>query len=429
MRRLSMAEYAVSITFAFENESAQTILLDTVDDTRINTSSTISRHPVPTGEYVADHMYKEPASMTISGVFSLNGGQGFVITREGAKLASTQLLFERIKNEGTLCEIFKIKMTDNNTPIFLKRSNMVLTNIAWTEQINSLKFSFTFSQVLTVDVKEYDVDTDDSFLPNVTDPKTLSFIDTLIDWTEMDKQIVDIMRDEGLINEEFFTYFLSNCTTNALVGLGVSLLFAKIASAIGLASIVPGIGTIIGVVAAAAIIASAISGLINSANKKQFRTAVFQRYEDDKENAKEVQRFSNFIGEIHQSFEQLNSSISVYQVAANEEQECMLSLDGNYYIFDFEKNNTSGAFALKVFDIHETEVASMNDVSGAAMSIFDCNTQNKLFRVEESGSYVYLINTSEETNDLTTYCIVLMRINPDKFSETIKNLIINALYY
>lgn len=436
-----MAEYAVTITFAFENEDIQSIVLDTVHDVNVSTSSSLAEHPVPSGEYVADHMYKDPASMTIRGTFSLNGGQSFIATREGAKLASAQELFERIKNEGALCDIIKVKLSTDNVPLFLKRSNMALTNIQWVEKINSLDFTFTFRQVLTVDVQQYDVDISDAFLPNVTEPQTLSFTNTLIDWDAIDKSLIEELISADLIEDAFLSC-MSSLGKSALVAAGVSAVVATVtvsvmSKLVTLGIIKAGTGvlaasgpigwTALALIAATVVVVGLIIGTVKWVKKSKYRVKQFEYFEDDKKNQKEVVRFSNFVGEIHKQFEQLNSSMLVYQISSNEEQECMLSIGGNYYIFKFTKNNTSGRYSLKVFDINESELRSMNDISGALQSFDQCTTQNYLFRAAKTGEYVYLMNVSEETSDLSNYMILVSGISPDDFKTVVQEIFKNAL--
>ena len=128
-----MSQYCVVISFQLEGEQETNIFLDTIDNVQVDASSTITEHPIPTGDIVADHMFKNPVTMTISGTVSLAGSSQKIIASE--KLVGFQELFEKIKNTGTLCTIYKLnKMTDEVN--FVERKDMALQSISWTEEIN-----------------------------------------------------------------------------------------------------------------------------------------------------------------------------------------------------------------------------------------------------------------------------------------------------
>ena len=55
------------------SKTPKTILLDSIEDVQVDESSQLTTHPIVTGDMVADHMIKEPCSMTISGELSING--------------------------------------------------------------------------------------------------------------------------------------------------------------------------------------------------------------------------------------------------------------------------------------------------------------------------------------------------------------------
>ena len=142
-------EYAVLISYIDPNDAtnAISIILDTVKDTNISASSTVTEHPTLNGTPMADHMYKNPIDLTLNGTFSLNGKKAILIDKAGKSLARVEKLFEDIKDLGVLCTISKIKITDSaQTPQFTVRRNMVLQSINWVEKINSLAFSFNFRE-------------------------------------------------------------------------------------------------------------------------------------------------------------------------------------------------------------------------------------------------------------------------------------------
>ena len=120
----------------------QSIYLDQVDNITINATSDLTTHPMLNGDLVSDHIIKKPITVTFGGAFSTNGS-----TR--SDLIQKQTLFENIKNNGWFCHISKINR-NTNKPCFIKRNNLVLTSIQWTEGINYVTYSFTFNQVFVI---------------------------------------------------------------------------------------------------------------------------------------------------------------------------------------------------------------------------------------------------------------------------------------
>lgn len=421
-----MSEFAVVISFAFDNEETQSIVLDNVRDTSVQLSSTITEHPLPSGEYAADHMFTNPSSVSLSGSFSLNGSKTTTTyVGSGTKLVNIQQTFEKIKSSGTLCDIVKIHVVDGEAR-FSHRKHLALNNITWKERINSLDFQFSFREVLYVDIQEYDVSTEDDFLPSVTEPVVSSFTDALIDWGAVDKAVIDNLISLDLITHDFLSY-LSTFTTSLLIGVGVAAAFAKITATLIAAATVSNVAKVI--VAAAAVIGTIVA-IFKWCKRQKYRISQFRKYKDDKKSQQEVVRFSNFTGEIHKNITELNSAFLVYQLSVDGEQECMISIGNSYYIFTFTKNNTSGKYSLRV-DAAMTEIdslrCSLNDISGALPSFYECTSQNYLFRADESGEYVYLLNPSQQYDDLTNYIVLVSSVKVEDFNNMLKDIITNTL--
>lgn len=431
----SGASIAVQISYKRENTN-YSVLLDTIDDVHVELSSTVTEHPIVNGDTIADHMYNNPLTMTISGTFSLNGGQAIVISSGGAKLANIQSMFETIKDEAIMCDIVKLTVNLGDKGIrFAKRTSMVLTSISWTEKINSLGFSFGFTQALVAEVQTYDVDTDDSYLPNVSEPATLNFTDALLDWTYIDELVVSTAVEVGLVKENFWN-FMQSLGADALVSLGVATpaLAVTLVAIIAGAAAIPVAGWVVAVGAAIVSAAVFIVGLVKSISSaveaNQYKVKQFEYYKDDRKNQEEVERFTNFIGGIHTQLSALNDSIQCWQIGSNEEQEAMISISNNYYIFTFTKNNASKSTSwnLSVTDVNGSTVGGISNVSSAPTSFSDCTTNGKLFRAAESGAYVYLIRVEDkDASDLTNYFIVATTLKPENFNDTVTEIIKNAM--
>lgn len=425
-----MSEFAVVISCKMnESDSTNTsFVLDTVDDTSVTSNSVIATHPIVNGDIVADHIYNQPDSLTLTGTFSLNGTKGIVVNQEGAKLEQVQLLFEKIKKEGIICSVVKIHNDENKNIRFKLHESMVLNHITWIEKANSLDFTFTFTEVLLVNIKEDLLpDQSDKYLPEITDPVTLNFTDTFIDWESITASINNILSSEKLITEDFL-YYLSSMTETTLAALGISLALAGwIVLALHLSN---PIGWIVTAVAAAgAIIYGIVKSIVNFVQGQKYKIQQFQLYKEEEKNRKEVERYCNFQDELHKNLMQLNNAIKVYNIGSNTSQECSLSIDNNYYWFVFTKDNTTSNYKLEIKDMNESIKKVKLDISSSPTNFSQLHSNNSLYRAAEGGSYIYLICPNEDKTNLTNYYIVVSSMNLDKYNEAITKIIKNAIMY
>ena len=446
-----MSDFAYVITAKDYPKKGEvtSLVLDTVNDTQVDCNSTVTTHPISSGDYVADHMYDDPDSVSINGTFSLNGNKGIVIDAAGGRLDNVEKIFEDIKRLGVLCDAVKVHIVQNGTTSqqearFKVRENLVLRNIVWTEGINSLKYSFNFTQVLLVEAQSFEVDEDDRFLPNVTEPQTLNFTDTLIDWNQLDATIVKVLADSEILTANFLKMLQSmgHATIATIVGaaLGAIIVAAMTYYAVttGILSAVlttsaaisaTGVGAIVG--AAIVVTTAIVVGIVKLVKDYKYRIKPFKKYLSDKKNNKEVRRFGDLIGTLHDNLSVLNNAIKVYAVSSNEPQECMLSLDDNYFIFTFTKNNTNGRYGLAVenFDLMQTAVKP--DITGSPTNIGQLRSDNCLFRTSSSGLYVYLVyageDSEEEKNKLTNYYIMTSSIKMEDYNQAVTDIIKNAI--
>lgn len=428
-------DIAVTITFKLDNMT-QTIVLDTVNDVSVNCSSNVTEHPIVNGTMVADHMFINPVTMSIAGSISIiNANQNAsIFNQEGSILSNIQHLFERLQKEGIMCDIVKLSSFNDNMS-FLRRQNMVLTNIQWNESVDRLSFSFSFKQAITVEIEENEVDWSDEFLPALTEGNNMSFTQTLLDWTVVDQMVGQIMDDKELWQNKFKSY-LGSLDEVALAGLvGGTVVGLKIVSTVAFftaLSVATGVGIV--VVAAAAIVALVVglavkNALDKSASDKEFRENQFKYYENDRLRQQEVERFCNFIGGIHQNLTKLDNYLKVFQITSNEDQECLIAIGNTYYTFNFKHDNVNNVWTCNIYDVdYETCRASITNMNSTALQDFSaCTPQNTLFNVPETGEYVYFISDGSNPNDLTTYNVVTSSINPQEVTKAIEDIIIESL--
>lgn len=420
-----MAEFGVVISCLLNPEDTErtTLILDTVYDNSVSSTATMTGHPVIGGYEIADHIYNEPDTMSIRGTLSFNGSRGIKIDKEGFKFVDFQEMFENIKKNGVLCEIVKVHIVNNEEgkqdAKFKVRKNMVLQSIAWTEKINTLDFTFSFSQAMLVDVEEVAVDVDDLFAPNVTEPKTANFTDTvLFDKEKMKEAIISSMFSFKIISAEFLNY-VASLRQSALVALGVALLVTVFIGSIPVAG-----WAVLAVSAVAVGIGKFIKGLVE---RTKYRIKAFELTKNKKKNEQEAKRFAEFLGEFLQNFEELNNQTKVYYVSTNNDQECLLSIKDEYYIFTFTKNNTTQSHSLVIKDLNDNIIKSLPDIAGSPESVDQCNDSNVI--IHKSNTWTYLLCPDENKNDLTKYYILVSNINLKDFNVIIEKVIENTLLY
>lgn len=436
-------EYSVTISYVDPTDISKliTISLDTVNETSVSASSTITEHPTVEGTPIADHMYRNPIDLSLSGTFSLNGSPALrfvkddkdvvrIETLTDTSLSRIEEIFEDIKNTGLICTISKIKVVkEDKTPQFTVRENMVLQSINWTEKINSLGFTFTFREVLTANVQTFDVDPDDRFLPDINYAEASTFSDTLLDWNAVDESVLKALLDYKLAAPEFLQ-FLASYGTGALIGLGIgsvaAIALASTLTAIGATASIPFVGAVIAAGIAAVI---GIIELIKLIKKRAYKVKAFNYYKNAKKRNKEAARFTAFYEEMHNRIRVLDGSVKVWKINENKSQETILNIDNKYYIFNFEKNNIDSGYAYKLNVSNDEDTAlSCTNTNVAIASYTDGTPQNCLFKTNKS--YVYLVRSAEaDANDLTKYFICASQINPVDFSQTLTDIIQEAIKY
>lgn len=201
------ADYAVLITTPSGSH-----MLDAVDNFQVAGQNEMTSHPMVTGDVVGDHIIVQPCQITFNGTISLNASSPV------KSLSSIQKIFEDLKDNGVLCTVAKVK-TANNEFRFLKRNNMVLTGIVWTEHINSVDFNFTFNQALLDNVAVTQVAAG-KFLPDIVEPRTLTFQGTLISTEQLYNEIIKALIESGVVEEQFWEQAINSGVLAGVAAVG-----------------------------------------------------------------------------------------------------------------------------------------------------------------------------------------------------------------
>lgn len=430
-----MSDYAVVITTPSGSH-----LLDAVDNFQISEQNEITSHPMVSGDVVADHVIVQPCSISFSGSISLNGSTPV------KSLSSVQKTFENLKDKATLCTVAKVK-TANNEFRFLKRNNMVLSGIVWIEKINSLDFTFSFTQVLLDNVQVTQV-ASGKYLPDIVEPRTLTFQGTLISAEELYKQIIEALISSGVVDQQFLEQAISSgilvgigatVTLTALVALGYAGVgvFAGLAgtglAAAGASATVPVVGWVvaaaaIGIAVAAWGIGTLISEAIE-AGKLKYK-AFKSDFSDYEEQRAENERFAKMMDEIYQNVSVVNDYFKCYGFDSDEPQECMLNIGGTYHVFTFTRNNVSSSWNCKVTaftgsgekQIASKKISFAREYGGLSGGSAFCSINSS----NSSGSstyYVYFVGNQK----LTESFMLVASIEPSKFTEKLTEIINDSI--
>lgn len=451
-------EYAALISYIDPNDATNviSIILDTVNDTSVTASSTVTQHPTIDGTPMADHMYRDPTTLSISGVFSLNGKKAAIVDKSGQSLARVEEIFEDIKNKGILCTVTKIKIIDNDhIPQFAIRDNMVLQHISWTERTNSLNFSLSFTEALRANTQTYDTAPDDAFLPNVQYPDASSFTDVFINWNDIDTVVLKALEDYDLMEDAFLS-FISALGVSGLTGYGLAYGLSLVLTAVSLSVSVVG-----GILAGITFITLAIMYVVKKCRQHD-KIVAFKYYIETTKRNNEVKRFIVFYKLLHDTIQKtFDGKVKVWHLVEDRPQEAILNIDNNYYIFSFEKNNVGYDYNYNftISDINGNVIKSGN-TNGALHRFTAGNKNNALFTTDNY--YVYLmkaeqyadydevwqkyLNLSDDERDgltvedyakyyrhnpnaLYKYYICASQIDPTKFDDELTRVIQSALIY
>lgn len=422
-----MADFAAMIS-----TGKRTLLIDSINTFDISESNEITDHPMVNGQYIADHVIIKPCTINISGTLSMNGSTNV------PNLAALQKLYEDIKDNAELCSVAKVKNSTNEFR-FLKRQNMVLTGIVWSERINSLGFSFTFSQALTsaVLVRTSAIQ---SKYPDPLEPTTSSFAGTIVSEEELFQRIMNILYETKIVDAEFLKAIALDraevsAGAAALVGtaaIGSYLAGSGAAATLGAGAAglsATGVGLV--VVGAALAIAGTylvidgITSLVkDSLEYAKIRFKKFEKKDDWEEQQAEKNRFNNMMNQIYAKISNIKNEIACYTLTSTEQQEVLMNIGGEYYIFAITRDNSYGTWKCKIEDMQN--VIQGSKTITAQKSYESCNKGNQ-FATVKGGYNIFFVGP--DSKNLSTMMIVVSTMDATDFSDKITESIRKALYY
>lgn len=422
----------VCIKYTFEDETNY-IYFDTVNDIEIEESSTMTTHPIVTGDIVADHIYKNPATITMSGSFSINGGIFYGISLVGSKLHNIQNLFKTLKENGVMCTITKVMPNgdDSKNLRFMKRDNMVLTNIRWTEKINSMDYNFTFTQALVASEQTYNVLKEDGIPETTTAPNT-NFLDVVVNIDDlMYDLLLTMYQTESAAGRKVYFRLLE---TKFMQNWSVYVAKTTSISSPSVQSAITAIKDILEVYKKEAFpkprIISTLKVFVNLIEpfdwnwKYDFDTI---SENDWKKLQQEFNRFTSFISRAYEMFLLYNSAITMYKLGTNGIQRVILYIDSDEYVFNFSLNNTDNKYYMNVTRNNVDYITSYA-CSGAINSFDEGTISNAIVADVVNNRYIYLLrDKSTNPRDLRNYYLVVSSIEAQTFAQTLSDYIKNLI--
>lgn len=445
--------------------------LDFQNSRSIRSSSEIISHPMKSGDVMSDHMYRNPNTISISGSFGLNGryykdtSYDFITKDSLDRLTKIETVFERIKNEGILCTLVTLAVSDDNNAIdtsntrYLVRENMALNNISWTENLNKLDFTFDFKEIILVNVKTYDYKNVDDDLPEFYQPPASSVGSVLMDNGQLTTIIVESLYRQGYLNAELLKILsdaISAVGTFAVVGTAIAAVYGIVVGTVALSKaglllavkalsvgIFPA-GTIVAAIAAAGF---GIYKIVQWKKKKEREAKISKWRKKIKNNPDEfVELVDNIEIELNKTFNDLN----VYNFTSSENQTICIAIGGNWYYLVFTYNESDPNYwSAKIYEgstddqdlLLVKKPTCVKNNWPVVTDIFQMDPkENCWFKSIDKTYQVYLCNPSlsDEVNDteekknnvkkdLTSYTIWVSKGDPSERMENIGNIIDNAV--
>lgn len=462
--------YEVAITCIIDDIET-TLFFDYVQEVSTTLSTTITTHPLVTGDIIADHQYINPSTMEFSGTFSLYGNKKnytilqndkYISNKYGnedtSRLSYIEELFERIQKEGIYCTVCKMSI-NRDTSRFKVRNNMVLNSITWTEREFSVDFDFSFVEVLNADVPMLDdyVEEDDPDLPILRELVQSSASENLLDKGGVLQQVIFVLQNENLMDEHFLNGidWLKFVAGMDITIMGVSVVvgagaLAVIVGLVGVGSVFP-VGTAIA--AAIGLAAGAVAGIISLINfiKRGFKYKIgkFKDYRKESKRNQEGERFIAFVQQIYDSLSVLDEGITLLTFDIDVPQQNILTIDNELYCFTFSKATENSMYSLTISKLtengDETTLKPISNVLESSISsLFECNEKTPIITTN-TGTQIYLANLTGsqqiieeneqgqvstpkyEENDLRNFGIIISSVDMGKFNDLIYNLIKNSI--
>lgn len=363
----------------------------------------LTTFPIMRGFNISDHIFRQPIEISMKGKFAQNGTKAMGWTGVD-RLTKIQQEFESLQRAGVKFEIVVMKndnINNESNQRYLRRPQMVLTSIGWSEHQDVIDFNFDFKEAISGAYESANIQRDqsDPNLPDITELSAASLVGELISSDDVIRMTVDIMNSLEIINAN--TILKCAALNVGAIAIGASIVGTLVAIAAA-GTAIPFVGWVVGIgcaIAAACVAIFEINKEIELAQRRAYYKSLGHLFliEDDmpeEEKNKIAMRFVEFLNDVKLTVDKELSNISIYRIAKTDRQECILNMNGNYYVNQIEKNNDNLTFRIKTLYLGTDEVASKAQITGLE-NFADCNeTSNAIyFRDIMNPKYrVYIIN-------------------------------------
>lgn len=408
----------------FDSETRY-IPIDLVSGVSISASSDITTYPLITGDIISDHKYDNPRTVEISGTFGLNGkyasmdGTPFAFGgNKSSRLKNIEDYFFSVRKYGKFISLVSVLNGENR---FSTIDNLVISNLRFERNFNTLKFSFSLKEIYT-----YENDNELDILENASDPnlpclssfKSCDFAKEVLSYDSIDEMTITQLADNGLIaasfGEAFYGVVKAGVITTVSIAVAVVIFYilvkilAKLAiisastaavlttgaSTIAALGAIPVVGWVaIGVGALAALIGMGVT--IWKTIKRSTLISEFRGYDNDSQNKEESERFLNVLECVRSAFNTAakNNNIKFYKFNSNAiKQTTYLTIDDNIYQFNAEQ--ISNGWSLKVINTSDNDsIVQTKNTSRLVgfSSLFSLKNTDAIFHTD-SKTYVYILN-------------------------------------
>lgn len=385
-------------------------------DVDVKSTVELTSHPTAMGYDIADHIYRKPISLSMKGKYAENGLKAINWTGSD-RLTEIQREFEDLQRKGTKFNIAMMKSgayNDASKTRYIARSNMVLTSISWTEQQDTLSFSFDFTEAISSNavIAEPVQDVRDPNVPAITDLKASSIVGEVVNSDDVIKLTIKTLADMDLVDTTTLKYCALAIGAQAISTLAVGSIVLSVLVVAATSASIPVVGWVVaGVCAVAAAVISAICWWKAAEHEAQIAKykaigMYFKITDNDTTEHKNavVKALGEFLAKVKATVDSTLSDVAVYQIPKESRQECSLTVNGNYYIQKIEACNTeatsdSTPYRIESLYLGETTVASMPRITGHK-SFDECDDAAAFFKDIDDQKYrVYIINRAAKAND------------------------------
>lgn len=449
-----------NINLTESGNDSDAVEFDVVDSIDVTSTSSITTYPLVNGDVVADHMIRQPVSLTVSGKFALLGSRTTNFSgSSNDRLRNIQDYFENLKNSGTLCKLV-VRSRVDGVERFKERNCVVLKSIRWGEFQSSLSFTFTFDEIMLINVEDFDSSNEelwniDPNIPAITDGVSRSFTDEVVSKVDVMISLLQTAISYGIMTQEFADKYINDSKlideldSSQFKDVGWSQYTATIVgTAIGGAAIITA-GLVTGAVVGGPVgfVVGLVGGIIGAiawavgygaTQDVKYAQEQFSLTLDDYKNSQLVDEFDAFASEVFQEIDILNEFNQFFRFTSNEAQECLLTISNDYYVFVISKNNVTEDWELIIEDVEGNDVGGGKIVmkSKALPGLDEVSESSHILRSRGEGAFIYLyvdkvagikdnkalterernIQLEEAYKDITNYGIIVSAADGTKSS-------------